>query len=495
MRTVMPSSLLKQEQAMPPLDHTATSSNIRPLRQIRQLPGPRALPFIGNSLQVKLPRIHLDMEGWARRYGPFVRAWFGPQLMLVVSDSEAIAAILRDRPDGFRRPLSSVIVAEEMGSQPGVFLAEGAAWRNQRRMVMAGMAPGAIKAYFPSLVTVAQRLQRRWAHAAAHGQAINLDDDLKRYTVDIIAGLAFGTEVNTLESGEDVIQRHLDSILPAVARRSLSMLPYWRYVKLPVDRRLDRDVAALDVAVADLVRQARARLEHDPARRVRPPNLLEAMIAAADEADSGVDDRAVAGNVLTMLLAGEDTTANTLSWMIYLLQRHPHTLAKAREEVRRLAPDVAHFSLAQMDSLDYLGACASEAMRLKPVAPFLPVEALRDTVIADIAVPAGTLVWCVMRNDTVSDAHFPDAQAFQPERWLADSGEANNKRASMPFGAGLRTCPGRYLALLEIKIAMAMLLGSFDIAGVDTPDGGEAQELMGFVMSPIGLTLRLARPQ
>jgi len=100
-----------------------------------------------------------------------------------------------------------------------------------------------------------------------------------------------------------------------------------------------------------------------------------------------------------------------------------------------------------------------------------------------------------MRHDTLSDAHFPEAQAFQPERWLAEGGEANNKRASMPFGAGLRTCPGRYLALLEIKIAMAMLLGSFDIAGVDTPDGGEAQELMGFVMSPIGLTLRLARPQ
>lgn len=93
--------------------------------------------------------------------------------------------------------------------------------------------------------------------------------------------------------------------------------------------------------------------------------------------------------------------------------------------------------------------------------------------------------------------HLAAAQgkAFQPERWLAEGGEANNRRAAMPFGAGLRTCPGRYLALLEIKIAMAMLLGSFDIAGIDTPDGGEAQELMGFVMSPIGLTMRLARPQ
>ena len=481
---------------MPPLDHAAATTA---LRQIRQLPGPFALPIIGNALQVRLPRIHRDVEGWVRRYGPFMRAWFGRTLVLVVADSEAVSAILRDRPDGFRRPLSSYIVSEEMGGIPGLFLAEGSAWRNQRRMVMAGMAPGAIKAYFPSLVTVAQRLQRRWHGAASRGDAIDLDGDLKRYTVDIIAGLAFGTEVNTLEAGEDVIQRHMDAILPAVARRSLSMLPYWRYFKLPADKRLDRDVAALDRAVTDLVEQARSRMAQDPARRVRPPNLLEAMIAAADEQDSGVDDRAVAGNVLTMLLAGEDTTANTISWMIYLLQRHPQALARAREEVRSIAPDVAGFTIEQLDSLAFLGACASEAMRLKPVAPFLPLEALRDTVVGDVAVPAGSVVWCVLRHDTLSDAHFPDAQAFRPERWLQEGQEGqqeiNNKRAAMPFGSGLRTCPGRYLALLEIKIAMAMLLGSFDIAGVDTPDGGEAQELMGFVMSPVGLSLRLAPPR
>ena len=484
---------------MPPLDHTAAPEAPavpRILRQIRHLPGPFALPVLGNSFQLKLHRIHRDVEGWVRHYGPFMRAWFGRTLVLVVADSEAVSAILRDRPDGFRRPLSSYIVSEEMGGIPGLFLAEGSEWRNQRRMVMAGMAPGAIKAYFPSLVTVAQRLQRRWQESARQGAAISLDGDLKRYTVDIIAGLAFGTEVNTLEAGEDVIQRHMDAILPAVARRSLSMLPYWRYFKLPADKRLDRDVAALDVAVSDLVRQARKRLEQDPARRVRPPNLLEAMIAAADEKNSGVDDRAVAGNVLTMLLAGEDTTANTISWMIYLLQRNPQTLARARDEVRSVAPDVAGFTIEQMDKLDYLGACASEAMRLKPVAPFLPLEALRDTVVGDVAVPAGSVVWCVLRHDTLSDAHFPDAQAFKPERWLeAGQEEVNNKRAAMPFGSGLRTCPGRYLALLEIKIAMAMLLGSFDIAGVDTPDGGEAQELMGFVMSPVGLSLRLAPPR
>ena len=114
-------------------------------------------------------------------------------------------------------------------------------------------------------------------------------------------------------------------------------------------------------------------------------------------------------------------------------------------------------------------------MRLKPVAPFLLLEALRDTTIGDVAVPAGTLVWCVMRHDSVSDEHFATRRSSSPSAGWPKSGEANDKRVSMPFGAGPRTCPGRYLALLEIKIAMAMLLGSFDIASVDTPDGGEAR--------------------
>jgi cytochrome P450 len=145
-----------------------------------------------------------------------------------------------------------------------------------------------------------------------------------------------------------------------------------------------------------------------------------------------------------------------------------------------------------MAGLDYLEACAHETMRLKPVAPFQATEALHDTTIADIRVPAGTLIWLVMRADSVSERHFPNAQAFEPQRWL-EGGTATStaKRISMPFGGGPRICPGRYLALLEMKMAMAMLLMHFDIAGVDTPDGGEAVEHMAFTMAPVGLTMRL----
>jgi cytochrome P450 len=171
---------------------------------------------------------------------------------------ELVSAVLRDRPDGYRRPTITAVISDEMGGRPGVFLAEGAAWRDQRRMVMAALAPHAVKAYFPSLVSVAQRLQKRWQQAARDGSVIDLAEDLKRYSVDIIAGLAFGTEVNTIDGGEEVIQRHMDVVLPAVARRSIALFPYWRYIKLPQDRHLDASLAALNQSVDELIAAARA---------------------------------------------------------------------------------------------------------------------------------------------------------------------------------------------------------------------------------------------
>ena len=226
-------------------------------------------------------------------------------------------------------------------------------------------------------------------------------------------GLAFGKDINTLESGEDVIQRHLDKVLPAIFRRVLSLVPYWRWFKLESDRELERSVAVINSTILEFIAQARQRLRDEPALREQPRNLLEAMIVAADQPDSGLGDRHVAGNVLTMLLAGEDTTANTLAWMIHLLQRNPQALQRVQQEVRTLAPDPAAYSFDQMEQLVYLEACASETMRLKPVAPFIALQALRDTVVGDVAVPEGTQIWGVLRHDSVERAAFRAARSLR----------------------------------------------------------------------------------
>jgi cytochrome P450 len=480
------------------------------LRQIADLPHPPMRPFLGNAGQITKQTIHQDVERWARQFGKLFRMRFVRRDILVVADHALLAEVMRDRPDGWRRNPQSSLISREMGLPGGVFSAEGEAWRNQRRVVMAGFAPNNIRQYFPQMTKVTTRLQARWRKAALSGAVLSLQPELMRYTVDTIAGLALGDDINTLESGDEVIQQHLDKVLPAVFRRVLSALPYWRWFKTRADRELEQSVAVINSEIARFIAQARQQLATDPSLREKPRNLLQAMLIAADVAakestEFGFDDAAVAGNVLTMLLAGEDTTANTVAWMIYLLHRNPACLKRLSDEVMLTLGEAAGkpemFTPELMDSMSYLDACINEAMRLKPVAPFLSLQALQDTQIADVQVPKGTILWGVLRHDSVSETYFQNPDVFEPSRWMAEeaattSVKSNNaKRVAMPFGAGPRVCPGRYLALLEMKMSMSMLLSSFAITSVDTPDGGEAQEGMYFTMSPQGLTMRLTNLQ
>lgn len=464
------------------------------MRSISSLPGPAGLPVLGNIFQIKLPKLHQQLEQWAEQFGPFFKIRIGRYPTLIVSDHAVVAQLLRERPDGFKRSSRMEAIAAEMGLKPGVFGANGDDWKRQRRMVMASFDPAHIRDYFPSLQKTAQRLGRRWQKAANEGRAIDLQPELMRFTVDTIAGLAFGAEVNTLESEGDVIQQHLDKIFPALFKRVISPFPMWRILPSASDKQLVRSVAEVNQSVSGFIAQARARMQANPELRTRPSNLLEAMIAAADEEGSGITDEQVAGNVMTMLLAGEDTTANTIAWMIDLLWRNPKALVRATEEVRSLLQDPAALpTFEQADQLDYLEACAHETMRLKPVAPMIGLQALKDTEVGDVRVPKGAIILTLMRRDSVSEKHLPDASGFVPERWMNGTAVAGQpKRISMPFGAGPRICPGRYLALLEIKMAMAMLLNRFDIQSVQTPDGRPAAEALSFTMAPVGLHMRLA---
>lgn len=467
------------------------------LRRFDDLPGPRGLPLVGNTLRMRPSSAHLQMERWAQQYGPCYRLDLGRRgRMLVLGDHTLVAAVLRERPDGFARSDRLREIGQEIGLPPGLFAANGDAWRHQRRMVMAAFDPGHVKAYYPSLVQVAQSLQARWRLAAAQQRAIDLQSDLMRFTVDTIAGLAFGARVDTLGSDADVIQRHLDHIFPALSRRLFAPVAWWRIRRSAADRALEQAMHEVMRAVHGFIAQARGRLAADPARREAPHNLLEAMLVAADRPDSGIHDDEVAGNVLTLLLAGEDTTANTLAWMIHLLWRHPEALARAVDEVRQAVPAGSTPTHEQLGRLEWVEACAHETMRLKPVAPLLLAQPLRDTPVGDVLLPRGVLVAGLMRHDALRDECLPQARRFDPSRWLAEGQRAGDgarspRRVSMPFGAGPRICPGRYLALLEMKMAMATLLGHFELLSVDTPDGAEPRERLSFTMTPVGLTMRL----
>ena len=476
---------------------TATTAGALP-RALADLPGPPGLPVLGNSLQIERERFHQQLEAWAREHGDPFSFRIGKRRFLVTSAPDTIGSVLRRRPEAFRRTDRVEQVSRDFGFL-GLFSANGETWRRQRPMVLAGLDPSHIRSFFPALVDVTARLRRRWERAADSGTVIDLQADLMRYTVDVTTGLAFGEDLNTLEtSGDDTIQKHLNVIMPSLFQRILSPLDPPAWIRRLRDRRLQPHLQVLREAVEQFIGKTRARLAGDSQLRERPRNLIQALVAARDRDGSGVTDQDVAGNVLTMLLAGEDTTANTLAWMVWLLHRNPQATADARREVDAVlqGADGAQ-DLEQLARLDLVEACAHETMRLKPVAPFIISQANHDVLVGDVTVPAGGFVVCLMRPAGLEAESFPQPQAFDPRRWLGEQGTAHgmasSKRATMPFGAGPRMCPGRYLALAEIKLVAAMLLANFDIENVEPVGGGEPREKVSLVMAPEGLRMRLRR--
>lgn len=466
----------------------------RPRRRIADLPGPRGLPLVGNGLDLEVPRLHLVLEEWARTYGPVYAMRAGPRTFVAVSDPELIESALRARPEVYRRDERVEPVFAELGVS-GVFSAEGAAWRPQRRLAMAALAQKNLRAFFPTIAAVAERLRRRWADAADKGAEIDIQDDLMRFTVDVTTGCVFGTDLNTLQGGEDVIQRRLGLLFPTFARRLNSLLPYWRFVRLPADRRVDEAVAALRVWLSELIAATRARLAADPARAAEPQNFLEAMLAARDDEGRPFSDEVLFGNAMTMLLAGEDTTANSLAFAVHLLCERSDEVASLRRELDAVLGEAPiPVDLEQAGRLDYATAVANESMRLMPVAPLNFLQANRDTVLGDVEIPEGTGVIALLRLATTDARYFAAPYEMRPRRWLDGGveGGAHDPSALMPFGSGPRICPGRALAMLEMRIVLATLYKSFDVERIGDPRAVE--ERYSFTVMPENLRVRL-RPR
>ena len=298
---------------------------------IAALPGPPRLPLVGNAHQLlRTERLHQTAEAWARRYGPILRIDIGPRRIVAIGDADAINEILRDRPQGFRRLRDMREVIMEMGP-PGVFAAEGEDWKRQRRLVVTALNTHHIRRYFDLIRISAERLPGRLREAARDGHSLAIGAELASYTVDITAALALGHDLNTLERRDNELQGHLHRVMEMTSRRLAAPVPYWRRIRLPADRALDRSLAEMHRAVAEFIAMARARMEAEPERYEEPPNLLEAMLAAQREEGTFSEDEIV-GNVFTILLAGEDTTAHTLGWTIWLLASRPEIQARLATE-------------------------------------------------------------------------------------------------------------------------------------------------------------------
>src|SRR5580693_5581536 len=183
-----------------------------PTRSIRDLPAPPGLPLLGNLHQTwHLDRAHLVVEGWADRYGPIFKFRVGRRLTVVVSDVDEINRVLRERPEGYRRWREIETGFQEMGF-PGVFSVEGDAWRRQRRLAVTALNSNHLHRHFHVIRTATERLHRRLSDSARDGRSIDLTRELTSYAVDVTSTLAFGHDLNTLERGENELQRHIQQV-------------------------------------------------------------------------------------------------------------------------------------------------------------------------------------------------------------------------------------------------------------------------------------------
>lgn len=459
------------------------------LRTFDDLPGPKGLPLLGNAGQIQPSRLHQNLEDWIAEYGEAVALRIGRQKVIAISDPELGMEALKDRPDAFRRLKGIQEIAEELGLF-GLFSSEGVDWKRQRRAWMQALSIHQVKPFFAQLQQVTERLRLRWDKAAASGEAVDVQADLMRYTVDITTLFSFGVDLNTLEQEGDLIQEHLGQMFHMLNKRIAAPFPYWRWIKLPADRKLDQSLVVIREFVNKLIAEARQRIEDDPALQESPKNLLEALIVARDEDGSAFSDEEIFGNTLTALLAGEDTTANTLAWMIHLLTQNPEVQAELQEQVdTALGNENAWVDLSKSDQLSYIDALMNESFRLKPVAPVIFLCANEDYVLGDLAIEKGTDLILVLRPAALDSANYADPHRFDPNRWQKDLKRFVVK-PPMPFGGGPRLCPGRNLAQMEIKAVTAMLARNFKVEAVAEKP---VTELMAFTLMPENLRVRFRK--
>ncbi|MCY4305839.1 MAG: cytochrome P450 [Aestuariivita sp.] len=463
-------------------------------KEFEDLPGPAGLPVIGHLHRIRLNKLHLVLEEWAEQYGSIFQIRIGRNRVAIISDRPTIQEILRERPAIYRRTSILESVANEINLN-GVFTAEDEAWHRQRKFVTTAFDRQNFRAFFPKLMLILNRLKKRWDKAADANEEIDLCHDLMLFTVDATMRFAFGIEANTLETSGPIIQQHLDKVFPMVHRRMNAPFPWWRYIRLPSDRALEKSLAVIEKEIFQIISATRERLNADSRLRKSPENFLEAILVAADTEESGISDAEIFANVGTLLLAGEDTTANSIAWSIYHFLKYPVFFKQAQQEVDGiLSLDLVLANIEQTTTLPIIDAVCNETMRHKPVAPILIVQAKQGVEIHGYKISEGTTLILLTRHMAMQEVNFGDAKSFDPTRWLTLKREQklpHDRRSFAPFGSGPRICPGRNLALLQIRVVLAMLCRNYDLETVRSLN--DVAEELAFTMLPLNLPIKLRR--
>ncbi len=387
------------------------------------------------------------------RYGDVYYAPSGGVGLYVVRRPEHVREVLVTQADAYAKTHTAMeSLSGVLGS--GLLTSDGEIWRRHRRLANPAFAKKAVEGYVAPMIEAAAAT----AAGLRDGDRVDLAERMTDLTLRVVGRTLFGTDVagDVAKIGDAmraiqnflVVPRALPGFIGSLARR-----------------KVDSAQRDLDDLVARLLIERRTR-------RADPPDLVQMLVDAVDPDETGarLEEREVRDEILTFLLAGHDTTSNTLAWAFWLLSQNPDVEARLRGELRAVLGGRTP-TAADLDRLPIAEAVIKETLRLYPAAPALARKAVRDATVGGFAVPAGSevMVWIYFTHR--DRRAFPDPEAFRPERFEGAAEASIPKGAWLPFGAGPRACIGRTFAMAEAIAALATILQrwTFEYVGKKPP--------------------------
>ena len=392
---------------------------------------------------------HLGMHDLLREYGDFM-CWRGLIDVYLVNHPDYLRPVLAQGYKRFsKRTIDYLVLAQVMGN--GLVSNDGPHWVKQRRLMQPMFASRNVNRFDETINSLTSTMMDHW-QARTGGEAFHVDREMHRLAFRIVGATLFGSDI---ERHSEEVARILEVVnLRPQELRALMTLHSW--IPTPYNLKWKRAKKRLDGIVYAMI-EARRRAGAGES------DLLDRLLAARDEeTGEGMDETQMRDEVVTLLLAGHETSANALTWTLYLLDANPAVEARLAEELAaRLngAPATA----ADLPRIPYLKQVVQESIRLYPPVWAYARRSEHEVEFGGYLLPAdsyvGVVPWALHRHPDF----WPDAERFDPDRFAPKQGEGRHSYCYLPFAAGPRTCIGAGFAMLETQLVLAQILQRFRV--------------------------------
>jgi cytochrome P450 len=409
-------------------------------------PGPRQRWLSGNLREFSRDRLGA-LSRWHRDFGDMVWARFGPRPILFLNHPELVETVLVDQNRKFIKHYRLRNSTRTLGN--GLLTSEGDFWRAQRKLAQPAFHRERIAAYADAMVEATARMLASWRD----GQTRDVQDDMMRLTLEIVARTLFDAEIGTDSAdASDAMETLMESFI----QRTGKLIPVPAWIPTPLNLRVERAARRLDRIILGIIAERRKSGEDRG-------DLLSMLLHAQDE-ESGrrMTDAQLRDEAMTLFMAGHETTANTLAWAWYLLANHPEVEEKLHAELDAVLGDRLP-TFADLPRLPCTGMVITETLRIYPTVWMLGRETIEPVELGGDTLPVGLTVfmpqWTIHR-----DARwFDEPERFRPERWEPARGlqEKLPRYAYFPFGGGPRICIGNNFALMESALLLATIAGRY----------------------------------